>query len=165
MPGTTSDKLNRLNQTKQGIKAFLISEGQEVSNNDTFYSYVAKAQATHKNLGPKTITENGTYNPADDNLDGYNLVIAEGGGPPMVDQSKAITANGSYICPEGVRYNPIVVSVVNSIATSDTASIIRMMDLSTSWTRQYSHVAETDYTAENVEIILDLLISLTEEDN
>ena len=81
--GTTSDKLNRLNQTKQGIKAFLISEGQTVTNNDTFYSYISKLQNTHKELGPKTVNHNGIYNPADDNLDGYNALninVKEGNG-------------------------------------------------------------------------------------
>ena len=75
MANTTSDKLNRLNQTKQGIKAFLISEGQTVTDNDTFYSYIAKLHATHKNLGAKSINANGTYEASTDNKDGFDKVI------------------------------------------------------------------------------------------
>ncbi len=40
--GTTADKLNYLNQTKQEIKQALINKGVEVSNNDNFRSYANK---------------------------------------------------------------------------------------------------------------------------
>ncbi len=36
------DKLNRIKQTKEGIKATLISKGVPVADSDTFYSYIEK---------------------------------------------------------------------------------------------------------------------------
>ena len=91
--GTTSDKLNRLNQTKQGVKAFLISEGQTVTENDTFYSYISKLQATHKRLGSKFITQNGPYLASSDDLHGYDSVNVNV--QPNLGV-KTVTQNGRY---------------------------------------------------------------------
>lgn len=36
------DKLNRIKETKEGIKTTLISKGVPVADSDTFYSYIEK---------------------------------------------------------------------------------------------------------------------------
>ena len=45
-------------------------------------------------LVSKTITENGTYDPSDDNADGYSEAIVNVPGPTLVN--KVITTNGTY---------------------------------------------------------------------
>lgn len=40
--GTTADKLNKLKQTKQAIKAAIVNKGVEVTDTDTFASYASK---------------------------------------------------------------------------------------------------------------------------
>ena len=40
--GTTADKLNKLKETKQAIKAAIVNKGVEVTDTDTFASYASK---------------------------------------------------------------------------------------------------------------------------
>lgn len=91
--------------------------------------------------------------------------IETGGVDVLENQGLLVTANGSYAPPEGVRYNPIVVSISGAITSSDVGSIIRMMDLSTSWGKPLTIVDENDYSAANIEAMTDLLINLTRYEN
>lgn len=43
--GTVADKLNKVQDTKDGLKAKLIAKGQPVSDSDTFASYIDKLGA------------------------------------------------------------------------------------------------------------------------
>ncbi len=97
--GTVSDKINYLNGTKNAIKNAIIAKGVSVNNSDTFRSYATKiGQIPLKTLGSKTITANGTYDPLDDSLDGYNEVVVSvsGGGGSTVN----ITGSSAIITAE-----------------------------------------------------------------
>lgn len=125
--GTTSNKLNYLNQTKEQIKNVLLSEGIEVSSSDTFRSYVDKIKSLHKNIGSRTINENGEYNAEEDGLDGYNQVLVNI--EPNLT-SKTITAPGTYkaVDDNADGYNEVIVDIepgggsANLIAKSITAN-------------------------------------------
>lgn len=117
--GTTSDKLNYLNQTKTQIRNVLISEGIEVNNNDTFRSYVEKIKALHKNIGSREITTNGTFNAKDDELDGYNQVLVNVE-PNLI--SKTIVLPGTYKAEDDSvdGYSEVVVDIEPSSGGSAT---------------------------------------------
>lgn len=125
--GTTSDKLNYLNQTKTKIKNLLISEGIEVNASDTFRDYVNKIKKLHKNIGSKEITTNGTYNAKDNDLDGYNQVLVNVE-PDLI--AKTIVLPGTYKAEDDNvdGYSEVVVNIepsggaANLIAKSITSN-------------------------------------------
>lgn len=61
--GTTVDKLNKLLETKEDIKAAIVEKGQTVSDSDTFASYGDKIRAIESSSEPvlqaKTVTPTG----------------------------------------------------------------------------------------------------------
>lgn len=125
--GTTSTKLNYLNQTKEQIKNVLISEGIEVNNSDTFRSYVNKLKSIHKDLGSRVISENGEYNAKDDDLDGYNQIIVDIE-PNLITKTISIPGTYKAIDDNVDGYNEVIVDIepsggsVNLIAKSITAN-------------------------------------------
>lgn len=91
-------------------------------------------------LVPKTITANGTYNPADDNADGYSSVTAnvpntytvadEGkvvdSGALVGQTAKSIDANGLY---DTTLNNSVNVDVPNSYTVADEGKVVSGGDL------------------------------------
>lgn len=128
--GTTSEKLNYLNQTKQLIRSFLVSQGVQVGINDTFRSYVSKLNQTLKRLGSKSITSNGTFYPTSDNLDGFDEVVVN------VPSSVVVNITGGSGAP--------------------TSNTIRICDLINKLIKNNT-LTEDDYNDENVEIMLEAL--------
>lgn len=131
--GTTSEKLNYLNQTKQLIRSFLVSQGVQVGINDTFRSYVSKLNQTLKRLGSKSITSNGTFYPTSDNLDGFDEVVVN------VPSSVVVNITGGSGAP--------------------TSNTIRICDLINKLIKNNT-LTEDDYNDENVEIMLEALDQL-----
>ena len=73
-------------------------------------------------LGSKTITANGTYDPANDNLDGYNAVTVSVPASAVDSGTKSITANGSN--QDVVGYAAVDVNVPNSYAAGDEGKVV-----------------------------------------
>lgn len=57
MTTSTVDKLRYLNDTKEAIKAAIVSKGQSVSESDTFRSYAEKI----RNINGGSGSDNGAY--------------------------------------------------------------------------------------------------------
>lgn len=89
-------------------KVLAIENGKIVTKSVTEYTDVPE-------LISKTITENGSYNPADDNADGYSSVIVnvQGGGGSSTLITKTITRNGTYSASSDNAdgYSQVVVNV------------------------------------------------------
>ena len=60
--GTTTEKLEHLNETKALIKQAIISKGQPVSNTDTFKSYANKISAISTSLNYYKLAQHGPAN-------------------------------------------------------------------------------------------------------
>lgn len=78
---------------------------------DDFLTELAQGggQAT---LVPKTVTENGTYDPSDDDADGYSEVTVAVPIPVSTVEPLSVTQNGTYTPPTGVDgYAPVTVNV------------------------------------------------------
>lgn len=130
--GTTSEKLNYLNQTKNLIRAFLISQNVPLNTTDTFRNYAEKLQQTIKKFGAKTIKSNGTFLASKDGLDGFDQVVID------VPSSSVTIVAGSG---------------------APTANTIRICDLVNKLVRN-KEFTENDYTDANIEIMLNVLDKL-----
>lgn len=130
--GTTSEKLNYLNQTKNLIRAFLISQNVPLNTTDTFRNYAEKLQQTIKKFGTKTIKNNGTFLASKDGLDGFEQVVID------VPSSSVTIVAGSG---------------------APTANTIRICDLVNKLVRN-KEFTENDYTDANIEIMLNVLDKL-----
>ena len=100
--GTTAQKLNRLLETKNGLREIINAKGVSVSEDDTFNSYIDKVAAIPSDMAEATITANGTYRASDQGIDGFSSVIVNvdtggsGGGGGASLGTKTITENGTY---------------------------------------------------------------------
>lgn len=66
-------------------------------------------------LVEKTITQNGVYDPEDDNADGYSMIDVE---VPVVDVIELnANMNRTYTAPAGKAYSPVVVSVSPNVGS------------------------------------------------
>ena len=100
--GTTAQKLDRLLETKNGLREIINAKGVSVSEDDTFNSYIDKVAAIPSDMAEATITANGTYRASDQGIDGFSSVIVNvdtggsGGGGGASLGTKTITENGTY---------------------------------------------------------------------
>lgn len=100
--GTTAQKLDRLLETKNGLREIINAKGVSVSEDDTFNSYINKVAAIPSDMAEATITANGTYRASDQGIDGFSSVIVNvdtggsGGGGGASLGTKTITENGTY---------------------------------------------------------------------
>lgn len=100
--GTTAQKLDRLLETKNGLREIINAKGVTVSEDDTFNSYIDKVAAIPSDMAEATITANGTYRASDQGIDGFSSVIVNvdtggsGGGGGASLGTKTITENGTY---------------------------------------------------------------------
>ena len=97
--GTTAQKLERLIDTKNGLREIITAKGVPVSESDTFNSYIDKVAAIKSDLAEVSITANGTYKATDQGVDGFSSVtvnVETGGSGGASLGSKTITENGIY---------------------------------------------------------------------
>ena len=89
MPNTIADNLQRLTAARTAIGNAIVTKGGTVSSGDGFEDFPNDINTIpsggSSTLIPKTITENGTYNPADDSADGYSSVVVNVPSPPFVE--------------------------------------------------------------------------------
>ncbi len=89
MPNTIADNLQRLTAARTAIGNAIVAKGGTVSSGDGFEDFPGDINTIpsggSSTLIPKTITENGTYNPADDSADGYSSVIVDVPAAPPQD--------------------------------------------------------------------------------
>jgi len=72
---------------------------------------IVEAEGGGKNVGPKTITENGDYYAQDDGLEGYSIVTVQVPKDPVDTTTDTFTQNGSY-SPSGYDgYSSFTVNV------------------------------------------------------
>ncbi len=80
MPDTLADNLQRLTASRTAIGNAIVAKGGTVNAGDGFEDFPTDISSIptggSSTLIPKTITENGTYNPSSDNADGYSSVVA-----------------------------------------------------------------------------------------
>jgi hypothetical protein len=85
------------------------TEDQFMALDDFLTELADGGQAT---LVPKSVTENGTYDPADDDADGYSSVTVAVPSPVVTVEPLSVTQNGTYNPPTGVNgYAPVTVNV------------------------------------------------------
>lgn len=77
-------------------------------------------------LVDKTITENGEYDPADDNADGYSGVTVNVSGGSATLVTKSIAANGTYNASSDSAdgYSSVTVNVPNTYAAGDEGKVV-----------------------------------------
>ncbi len=93
------------------------NEGKVLGVKDGQWALLSKT-AGDAVLGPKTITENGTYDPADDGLDGYSQVtvnVSGGGGSE--------TFSDSFEATPGLTVPASVVTFIEGITVNDAVFI------------------------------------------
>lgn len=117
--GTTAQKLERLIDTKNGLREIITAKGVPVSESDTFNSYIDKIAAIKSDLAEVSITANGTYKASDQGVDGFSSVtvnVETGGSGGASLGSKTITENGIYnATKEGLDgYYSVDVNVPNA---------------------------------------------------
>lgn len=117
--GTTAQKLERLIDTKNGLREIITAKGVPVSESDTFNSYIDKIAAIKSDLAEVSITANGTYKASDQGVDGFSSVtvnVETGGSGGASLGSKTITENGIYnATKEGLDgYYSVDVNVPNT---------------------------------------------------
>lgn len=117
--GTTAQKLERLIDTKNGLREIITAKGVPVSESDTFNSYIDKVAAIKSDLAEVSITANGTYKASDQGVDGFSSVtvnVETGGSGGASLGSKTITENGIYnATKEGLDgYYSVDVNVPNT---------------------------------------------------
>jgi hypothetical protein len=119
--GTIVDKLNKLLNTKDRIKNAIITQGQTVSDSDTFDSYADKILAIDTQEEPVieslSVTENGTYT-APSGIHGYSPVtIAVPTGPAVEQVTPIITVNSSGLITASATQEAGIVSAGTKTAT------------------------------------------------
>lgn len=89
MPNTIADNLQRLTAVRTAIGNAIVAKGGTVNSGDGFEDFPNDINTIpsggSSTLIPKTITENGTYNPADDSADGYSSVVVDVPAAPSQD--------------------------------------------------------------------------------
>ena len=84
---SVASEIARLQNAKASIKTSIENKGVTVGDGtiDTYASKIDEISTSSAVLGTKTITQNGTYNASDDNLDGYSQVKVETSGVDIND--------------------------------------------------------------------------------
>lgn len=93
-----NEELTRIKNAKEAIKTSIEAKGVTVGDGtiDTYARKIDEISTSSAVLGTKTITKNGIYNAADDNLDGYSQVTVETSGVDINDYFKpTISYDGS----------------------------------------------------------------------
>lgn len=144
MPDTLADNLQRLKSSRTAIGNAIVAKGGTVNAGDGFEDFPNDINTiptgSSSTLIPKTITANGTYNPSDDNADGYSSVVANvpntyvagdegkvvnnGALVAQTAMSGEITANDTY---DTTLYNSITVNVAEPTPAPE-PGLVRFMD-------------------------------------
>lgn len=108
------------------------------------------------NLGTKTLTENGTFPAADDDLDGFSSVKVAVPPSGAVLVEKEITENGDYdpLDDDADGYSAVSVDVPNSYAAEDEGKVVDGGELVSQTSRTISENGTFDTTL-NDEVIVD----------
>lgn len=128
MPNTIADNLQRLTAARTAIGNAITAKGGTVNSGDGFEDFPNDINTIpsggSSTLIPKTITENGTYNPSDDSADGYSSVVANVPNTYVAGDEGKVVNNGALVAQTAMPteitandtydttlYNSIVVNV------------------------------------------------------
>lgn len=143
MPNTLKDNVDRVKAAKTAIGNAIVAKGGTVSVGDGLEAFAADINTIPTGgssiLIPKTITENGTYNPSDDNADGYSSVITNVPNTYVAGDEGKVVSNGALVAQTAMSgeitvndtydttlYNSITVNVTEP--TPARTELVRFMD-------------------------------------
>jgi len=147
MPDTLADNLQRLTASRTAIGNAIIAKGGTVNAGDGFEDFPADISTIpsggSSTLIPKTITTNGTYDPSDDNADGYSSVVANVPNTYVAGDEGKVVNNGALVSQTAMPneitvndtydttlYDSITVNVPSSPTPTPTPKpgLVRFMD-------------------------------------
>lgn len=146
MPDTLADNLQRLTASRTAIGNAIIAKGGTVNAGDGFEDFPTDISSIptggSSTLIPKTITENGTYNPSSDNADGYSSVVANVPNTYVAGDEGKVVYNGALVAQTAMSgeitvnntydttlYDSITVNVPSSpTPTPVRTELVRFMD-------------------------------------
>jgi hypothetical protein len=147
MPNTLADNLQRLKDSRTSIGNAIIAKGGTVNAGDGFEDFPADISTIpsggSSTLIPKTITTNGTYDPSDDNADGYSSVVANVPNTYVAGDEGKVVNNGTLVAQTAMPneitvndtydttlYDSITVNVPSSPTPTPTPKpgLVRFMD-------------------------------------
>ena len=144
MPDTLADNLQRLKGSRTAIGNAIIAKGGTVNDGDGFEDFPNDISTIpsggSSTLIPKTITENGTYNPSDDSADGYSSVVANVPNTYVAGDEGKVVNNGALVAQTAMSgeitvndtydttlYNSITVNVAEP-TPAPKPGLVRFMD-------------------------------------
>ena len=144
MSDTLADNLQRLTASRPAIANAIIAKGGTVNDGDGFEDFPNDINTiptgSSSTLIPKTITENGTYNPSDDSADGYSSVVANVPNTYVAGDEGKVVNNGALVAQTAMSgeitvndtydttlYNSITVNVAEPTPAPE-PGLVRFMD-------------------------------------
>ena len=111
-------------------------------------------------LSSKNITENGTYEASEDNVDGYSHIIVDvagGGGTEPTLITKTIYENGAYLASNDNAdgYSSVTVNVPNTYTSSDEGKVVSNGDLVSQTSKNVTVNGTVDTTLNN-QVVVDV---------